>query len=151
MLGRLPPVAFFGGLLEYQRNHPDETVAYLKHNLSVFNDPIVTVVGPASSPGAHAILAYGYDANNIYFYDPNSPRSVIPVPYTAAGIGASPPLPGVGPVSVYAIINHPSFGGKDSFAQIAAEADGGFAASANLTVTSPQQNATVNSSNLHGP
>ena len=58
---------FFGSLLAHQRNHPDETVAYLKHNLSVFNDPIVTVIGNASSPNAHVILAYGYDANNIYF------------------------------------------------------------------------------------
>ena len=33
---------FFGSLLAYQRNHPDETVAYLKHNLSLFNEPIVT-------------------------------------------------------------------------------------------------------------
>jgi len=149
---------FFGSLLAYQRNHPDQTVALLKHNLSVFNDPIVTIIGNASSPTAHAILAFGYDANNIYFYDPNCPKGncstsangIVAVPYTAAGIGTyTGPNIGIGPVNLYAIIGHPSFGGGDSFNQIANEADGGFAASANLTVTSPQQNATVNSRQVH--
>src|SRR5262249_16058496 len=143
---------FFGSLLAYQRDHPGETVAYLKHNLSLFNEPIVVNIGNASAPTAHAILAYGYDANNIFFYDPNCPasncavarRGIVLVPYTAAGIGTyTGPSIGIGPVNLYAIINHPSFGGKDSFDQIANEADAGFVASANLSVTSPQQNDTI--------
>jgi uncharacterized protein YfaP (DUF2135 family) len=149
---------FFGSLLAYQRDHPDETVAYLKHNLSVFNEPIATNIGNASAPDRHTILAYGYDANNIFFYDPNcpafncpmSPVGMIKVPYSAAGIGTyTGPNIGIGPVNQYDIINHPSFGGKDSFDQIANEADAGFVASANLSVTSPQQNDTINARQVH--
>src|SRR5262245_46794388 len=50
--------------------------------------------------------------------------------YTAAGIGAYPGAT----YTKYAVIGHPSFGGLDSFAQIAAEADGARARDDTLVV-----------------
>ncbi len=139
--------AFWGNLINQindvngQRAHPDWTVFWLRSYLTIFRVPFVVVAGFAASPNAHAILIYGYDASNFLIYDPNVPGQTGLLPYSAAGFGT---YTGAGlTFDRFAFIGRASFGATGNYTQLASEADGGFASSADLTITSPRSQATV--------
>jgi uncharacterized protein YfaP (DUF2135 family) len=141
--------AFWGNLINNvndvtgQRAHPDWTAFQLRAYLALLRVPFVVVAGTPSFFNAHAILIYGYDQNNFFIYDPNVPGQTGLLPYTVNGFGTYSAA-GL-TFDRFAVIGRSSFGSTGNYTQLAAEADGGFLASTDLTVTSPQQNATVNS------
>jgi uncharacterized protein YfaP (DUF2135 family) len=138
-----------GNYLSLQRQLPLVTQRALRAELSIFHEPVVAYVNNAERTAPHAMLFYGYDANNFYFYDPNSPGVAESVSYSATGFGSynGGMLDNGSPFIVisWAFIGNPSFGGPDSFAQIASEGDAGFQSSSNITVTNPMQNSMVTS------
>jgi uncharacterized protein YfaP (DUF2135 family) len=136
--------AFWGNLINHvndvsgQRAHPDWTVYWLRNYLTSFQTPFVVVAGYAAFANAHAILVYGYDANFFYLYDPNHPGIIGKLPYTLDGFGTYDVF------DRFAFIGRASFGSTGNYAQLATEADGGFLASTDLHLASPQQGATLN-------
>jgi uncharacterized protein YfaP (DUF2135 family) len=127
--------------LLWQRTHPAVVQQWIRSYLAVFSVPFVAIIGDVANPiaGMHAVLIFKYDANNFYFYDPDTPGVTQSVSYDATGFGT------YNNFNFFTAIGSPSFGGPETFAQIAAEGDNGFAASRNVTITSPQQNAMVTS------
>jgi hypothetical protein len=125
-----------------QRAHPDWTSFWLRAYLSIFKVPMVLVVGNATNGAtAHAIVAYGYDANNIFLYDPNVPNQRGLLPYSVNGFGS---YTGGGYTwTLFSYIAFPSFGGHNDFATLKTLADGAFASGSGITITAPTAGSTV--------
>jgi hypothetical protein len=121
-----------------QRAHPDWTSFWLRAYLSIFRVPMVLIVGNSTyGATAHAIVAYGYDANNIFIYDPNHPNQKGLLPYSINGFGTYDGW------TLFSYIAFPSFGGANNFATLKTLADGGFAAGSGITITSPTPSSTT--------
>jgi uncharacterized protein YfaP (DUF2135 family) len=127
-------------LPQWQHNNPAIIQFALRAHLAAFRQPVVLSIG--SSPGSyeHAIVAYGYNANNILVYDPNYPGQSRTIPYTASGFGTYD-----GTYKAFAAIYSTSFSAPYAFDSLAQQADGGFTGATNLNVTSPTQGQVVNS------
>lgn len=129
--------------LVWQRSHPMSVRNALRAYISLWQKPVVLVVGTPASPTQHAVLAYGYDQNNFFIYDNEHPAQVKLLPHNAAGFGTYD-----GTYTLFSYIGATSFGGGDGYANLAVEADGGFLSSQNITITSPTQGQSVSSTSV---
>jgi len=130
-----------------QRNNQANAALLIRYWIATQNRPMVVIVGTAAAPCCpHAILATRYDADRIYFYDPNSPTTEQSVPYSAAGFGTYTNTGNAsGAWTRFFAVGSPSFIGSDSFNRIRLDADGGFTSSQQITITAPAANSTVTS------
>jgi hypothetical protein len=110
-------------------------------------NPVAARTGQLVGDG-HSVLFVAFDLQRFYYYDPNFPghpgdpqgglHSV-----TYSDLTGIDPYPDDGRFVLWTIFGSPSFGSGDSYAQILSEAQGGFAASQNITITNPKSNDNI--------
>lgn len=120
-----------------QRANPNWTSFWLRAFLAYTKVPLVLIVGNSGGASQHAIVAYGYDANNIFLYDPNHPNQKGLLPYSINGFGTYDGW------TIFSYISTPSFGGANNFATLKTLADGGFQSGSGITITSPTAGSTT--------
>lgn len=106
------------------------TGSLMKLYLDEFDQPLILLLGSNGS-AQHAGVLYGYDASGFQFYDVN----VMNVPQTVSFDGAQ-----FGTYSGYNLFTYvaaPSLGRTEDFAALTTDANGGFASSSLITVSSP--------------
>lgn len=111
----------------------------IKTNLFVWKKPLVMRFGSPS--GGHAGVVYGWDETGFLIYEVNTAPGVArsaKIPYSNGSFGT------YGPYNGFGFLAMPSFGRNEDFAALTGQAEGGFTSSANISLTSPLQDAEVN-------
>ncbi len=111
----------------------------MKAALSLFNRPIVLLLGINGSP-RHATVLYGYDETGFLHYDVNSSPGTsrtATVPFDGTNFGTYAGF------NSFGFVAEPSLGRSQDFADLATEAAAGFTNSSDLLVSAPTQDEEV--------
>jgi uncharacterized protein YfaP (DUF2135 family) len=112
------------------------TARLMRVYLALLDQPIILLLGANGSP-RHASVLYGYDANGFRFYDVNQQGAAQSVSFDGTNWGT------YGGYNSFGFVALPSLGRTEDFAQLTTEAEGGFASSALIAVTTPRANQQV--------
>lgn len=121
--------------------NPDWYIANLmKIALFTTGQPQVMILG-TDGKARHADIVYGWNPSGFLIYEvntsPGATRSAT-VPYSNESFGS------YGPFNDYVQLAMPSFGRNEDFAGLTAQAEAGFTSSANINLTSPDEDEEVN-------
>jgi hypothetical protein len=123
-----------------------ETARLMRVYLAAFDQPLVLLLGVKNGEPLHASVLYGYDSAGFKFYDVNEVNSAETLTFDGLQWGT------YGEYGSFSYVAMPSLGRTEDFAELTAEAVGGFTSSDQITVTSPTPSQQINgtSANLTG-
>jgi hypothetical protein len=129
------------------------TAKLMKFYLTVFDQPLILIMGSALAPAAHASVLYGYNGSGFIFYDVNYMNASQSVSFDGTSFGTyngSVFAGGVSPESgaPYTIFTYdaqPSLGRTEDFAELEREAAANFISSQYITVNTPSVDAVITS------
>lgn len=108
----------------------------IKYFIKEFDTPLVFLM---TGTGGHATVVYGWDAAGFRFYDVNSAGNEQHVTWNPTdGFG------NYGGFSKFGYVAIPSLGRPDDFADLTTQAEGGFAQSGDINLTSPGVGEEIN-------
>lgn len=116
------------------------TARAMKTAMYLWNQPLVLILGVEAGP-RHAVVVYGWDETDFLIYEvntnPGSTRTA-KVPFANGSFGQ------YGNYTRFGFLAVSSLGRNEDFAALTTDAEGGFAGSSNISLTSPVQNAEIN-------
>jgi Uncharacterized protein conserved in bacteria (DUF2135) len=121
---------------DIQNFKPEDLARILRAYLSLFDTPLVLMLGQDSV--SDAVMVYGYDANGFYFYDPDAPGQEQFISFSGTAFGKYAGADVVGFATLA------SFGRNSDFAALSQEAEAGFPGSENLAIDSPTEGEQIN-------
>lgn len=112
-----------------------ETALLMKLYLALFDQPLILLL--TASSGGHAAVVYGYDATGFTFYDVNVTNASQTVTFNGSSWGT------YGAYNKFSFVAIPSLGRTEDFAALTTEAEGGFASSSLIALTSPTEGQQI--------
>jgi uncharacterized protein YfaP (DUF2135 family) len=110
------------------------TAELMKMYLDIFDQPLILLLGKDGNP-THAGVLYGYDSGGFQFYDVNVVGAPESVSFNGVNFGT---YSNVGlSFNTFTYVALPSLGRTEDFATLTAQAEGNFASSSLISLTSP--------------